>query len=117
MRSEETHTDLGIIKIHKNVIASIASIAALEIEGIKRIGGDLKSGIIELIGKKYLSSVRVEINKSEEVDVEIPVVVKYGYNVPEVANRVQENVRNSLEKMTNLAIKEVNIKVQGIERG
>lgn len=117
MQREETHTDLGVVKIHKNVIASIASIAALEIEGVKRIGGDLKSGIIELIGKKYLSSVRVEINKNEEVSVEIPIVVKYGYNVPEIANSAQENVRNNLEKMTNLAVKEININVQGIERG
>jgi uncharacterized alkaline shock family protein YloU len=117
MQREETHTDFGTVKIHKKVIASIASIAAQEIEGVKRIGGDLKSGIIELIGKKYLSSVKVEINKNEEVNVEIPVVIKYGYNVPEVANSVQENVRNSLEKMTNLSVKEVNISVQGIERG
>jgi len=49
--------------------------------------------------------------------VEIPLIIKYGYNIPEIANRVQENVRLALEKMSNLSIKEINVNVQGIERG
>jgi len=116
MRKEESRTDFGIIRIHKNVIASIASIATVEVEGVKRIGGDFKSGILELIGKKALSVIKVEIDKNEEVKLEIPIVIKYGFNIPEIANKIQENVRNALEKMTNLSIKDININVQSIER-
>jgi len=117
MYREETRTDLGTVRIHKKVIASIASMAAQEIEGVMHIGGDFKSGIIEFIGKKHLSSVKVEINKNEEVKIEIPLVIKYGFNIPDIAGSVQENVRHNLEKMTNLSIKEININIQGIERG
>lgn len=116
MQSEESRTDLGIIRIHKNVIASIASLAAMEIEGVKSIGGDLKSGILEFIGKKVTSAINVETLKNEEVKIEIPIVIKYGFNIPEVASKTQENVRARLEKMTNLSIKDINIKVQGIEK-
>ena len=45
MKVEESKTDFGIIRIHKKVIASIASLAALEIEGVKRVGGDFKSSL------------------------------------------------------------------------
>jgi len=117
MQSEESRTDLGAIRIHRNVIASIAYLAILEIEGIARVGGNLKSSVSELFGKKSLSPIKVEISKSEEVKVEIPVIVKYGFNIPEVANKAQESVRNALEKMTNLSIKDININVQRIERG
>lgn len=117
MRREESRTDLGTIRIHNNVIASIASIAAGEITGVKRIGGDFKSGLFELLGKKSLAAIKVEIDKNEEVKLEIPLVIKYGFNIPDIANRVQENVRNALEKMTNLSIKDINVNVQGIERG
>lgn len=117
MRNEESQTDLGKIRIHKNVIASIASLAAIEIDGVKRVGGDFKSGLLELIGKKSLMAIRVEIDKNQEIRVEAPIVIKYGYNIPDVANKVQENIRNSLEKMTNLSIKYININVQAIERG
>jgi uncharacterized alkaline shock family protein YloU len=117
MHSDESRTDLGTIRIHKKVIASISSLAATEIEGVKRVGGDFKSGLLELIGKKALTAINVEINKNDEVMIAIPLVIKYGYNIPEIANRVQENVRNNLEKMTNLSIKDIDINVQGIERG
>ena len=117
MHREDSRTDLGMVRIHKNVIASIASLAAVEIEGVKRTGGDFKSGLLELVGKKPLSAIKVEFDKNEEVKLEIPIVIKYGFNIPEVANRVQENIRNALEKMTNLSIKDININVQAIERG
>ena len=116
MHSDESRTDLGSIRIHKNVIASIASVAAVEIEGVKRVGTNLRSGVLELIGRKSLSAIKVEINKHEEVKVDIPLIIKYGFNIPEVANRVQENVRGALEKMTNLSIKDINVNVQGIEK-
>ncbi len=117
MHREESRTDLGTIKIHKNVIASIASIAAVEIEGVKRIGSDLKSGLYELMGKKSLAAIKVEIDRNEEVRIDIPLIIKYGFNIPDISSRVQENVHNAMEKMTNLLIKDINVSVQGIERG
>ena len=116
MNRDESRNELGVLRIHKNVISSISSIAATEIEGVKRVGRDLKSGFLELLGKKF-TAIKVDISKNEEVKVEIPLIIKYGYNIPEIANRVQENVRLALEKMSNLSIKEINVNVQGIERG
>jgi uncharacterized alkaline shock family protein YloU len=116
MNRDESRNELGVLRIHKNVISSIASIAATEIEGVKRVGRDLKSGLLELLGRKN-SAIKVDISKNEEVKVQIPLVIKYGYNIPEIANRVQENVRLALEKMSNLSIREINVNVQGIERG
>lgn len=117
MLKEESRTDLGTIRIHNNVIASVASLAAREIEGVKGIGGDLRTGLLEMIGKKtHPGAIKVEIDKNDEVKVEIPLVIKYGFNIPDIASKVQENVRTALEKMTNLSIKNVNINVQGIEK-
>jgi len=117
MHREESQSDLGNIKIHKNVIASIASLAAVEIEGIKRVGGDFRSGLIELLGKKSLTAIKVEIDKNEEVRLDVPIVIKYGFNIPDIASKAQENIRNALEKMTSLSIKYININVQSVERG
>ncbi|MBN1912929.1 MAG: Asp23/Gls24 family envelope stress response protein [Candidatus Omnitrophica bacterium] len=116
MHRDETRTELGMIKIHKNVIASIASLASMEIEGVKRVGGDFKSGILELIGKKSNLAVKVDIDRNDEVKLDIPLVIKYEYNIPEIANRVQENVRQALEKMTSLSVRDININIQGIDK-
>jgi uncharacterized alkaline shock family protein YloU len=118
MHKQDSRTDSGTIRIHRDVIASIACLAAGETEGVKGIGRDLKANIMELFGKKSSpSSVRVEFENNDEVKIEIPLIIKYGFNIPDVANKVQENIRNRLEKMTNLSIKDININIWGIERG
>jgi uncharacterized alkaline shock family protein YloU len=113
---EESRTDLGTIRIHDDVVASIAAIAAEEIEGVKAIGGRCNA-LMQLINRKPQNCIRVEKDKNDEVKVDIPLVVKFGYNVPDVASKVQENVRIALERMTSITLKDVNINVQGIERG
>lgn len=116
MHKEESQTDLGVIGIHKNVIASIASIAALEIEGVKGIGG-IPAGIFSLItGQKNYAKIKVRIDKNEDVRIEVPLIVKYGFNIPEVANKAQENIHNALEKMANLSAKDITINIQGIAK-
>ncbi len=117
MQREESRTDYGIIRIHDNVIASIASVAACEIEGVKAIGKNFGAGIMEMLDKKSLSAIRVEKDKNGEITLQIPLIIKYGVNIPEIASKVQENVRQALEKMTNLSIKDINVNVQSIERG
>lgn len=114
---EQTRTDLGVIKIHKNVIASVASIAAAEIEGVKKVGGDLKSGLLEFIGQKSSLAIKVEFVRNQEIRIEVPIVIRYGYHIPDVAGKAQESVRQALEKMTDLTVKDINISVQAVERG
>ncbi|MDD5669765.1 MAG: Asp23/Gls24 family envelope stress response protein [Candidatus Omnitrophica bacterium] len=112
----ESRTDLGLIKIHKNVIASISALAAAEVDGVKGIDKDLKSAFLEWIGCKKASAIGVDIDKSSQVVLNIPLVIKYGYNIPEVSSKVQENVRSSLEKMTNVSALDINISVRSIEK-
>lgn len=108
---------MGRIRIHKNAIASITALAATDIEGVKSIGITLKSRMLELSGLRKNCAIKVEIDKNEEISVEIPVIVAFGFNIPEVCARVQENARAALERMTGLAVKEINVNVQAIERG
>jgi uncharacterized alkaline shock family protein YloU len=119
MKKEESITDLGTINIHKNAISSIASIAALDVEGVKGIGRNLKSNILELLGKKdfQLAGIKVDIDKNSEVKIEIPLVVKYGFNIPEISGKVQDNISLAVEKMTSLTIRDININIVGIEKG
>jgi uncharacterized alkaline shock family protein YloU len=116
MNTEESRTDLGSIRIHKNVIASIASLAATEIEGVKRVGASFNSRFLEMVTKISFLRIKVNIDKNEQVSIEIPLIIMYGFNIPQVASRVQENVKNALEKMTNVSIREITVNVQGIER-
>ncbi len=112
----QTRTELGSIRIHRDVIASITSIAALEIEGVAGLGSNLTSKLYAILSKKNVSGINVDIDKKNEIRISVPLVVKYGFYIPEVASKVQENISLSVEKMTDSVLKEININIQGIER-
>lgn len=115
MLKEETYTELGAVRIHDNVIVCIASIATQEVTGVKAIEKDFRSGILQLLNRKNTGAIRVEKDKNGEISLDIPVIIKYGFNIPEVADRIQEGVRRALETMTNLVVKNININVQRVE--
>jgi len=116
MDKEETNTSFGTIKIHRKVIASIASMACLETEGVSRLYNRFTFKIFKLLENKQENAIGVEIYKNGEISLNIPIIVKYGYNIPEVAYKVQENVQLALEKMTNMTVRYINIIVKGVER-
>lgn len=116
MHREESDNELGPILIHNKVIAQIAAIAATEIKSVQRIGSSFSSKIFELFGKDA-PAIKVYVDKNSQVSIEIPLIVKYGYNIDETASKVQESVRLALEKTTSLSIKNINILIRGVERG
>ena len=113
---ENTKTELGEIKIHKSVIASIATETIRQIPGVIKIDKDLKTSFLELLGKKDASAIKIEFDKNGEATITIPVVVKYGYNIPDIASKVQEEVKIAVENSTSILIKDINVNIQEIER-
>ena len=92
------------------VVATIAGVAAGEVEGIAgmcNISGGLlkKSGITK--------GVKVEIG-TEEASVDLYVMVEYGTPIQKAAHDAQENVRKAIEAMTGLHVVRVDVHVQGV---
>lgn len=117
MIHEDEKTEFGTIKIHNNVIASIAYLAALEVDGVSRICDNLQSSVLNLLGKKTKSGgIDVKSEKNESISIIIPVIVKYGYNIPDVSLKIQEIVKTAVEEATELSLKEIVIKIKGVEK-
>ena len=115
---ERTKTEFGTIKIHNDVIASIAFEITKDIPGVATIGNNLKSFVSRFFKKENAAgAIKVEFDENNETTITIPLIVKYGHNFPEVAAKVQEQVRAAIENSTNIVIKEININIRGIERG
>lgn len=106
--------ELGEIRVANEVVGIIAGLAATEIEGIAGMSGGIGGGIAEMLGRKsLLKGVKVEVDESR-ASVDLYVVVNFGVRIPEVAWKVQENVKRAIEGMTGLQVVEVNIHVQGV---
>ncbi|MDD5449692.1 MAG: Asp23/Gls24 family envelope stress response protein [Candidatus Omnitrophica bacterium] len=114
---EDKRTDYGLIKIHKNVIGQIASMAAREVDGVSRISSDMFSKALKMAsgGRIVRYPVKIDFKDNNEVEICISIVVRYGINIPEIAAKVQENIKKAIEKMTGLYPSEIHIKVKGVE--
>jgi len=106
--------NLGVVHIADDVVSIIAGMAASEVDGIAGMSEGIVGGIAEMLGKKNFSKgVKVEVGEKEAA-VDVFIIVKYGFRIPEVALAVQENVKQAIEKMTGLSVVEVNVHVQGV---
>ena len=104
----------GAIHIAEDVIASIAAIAATEVEGVGSLTTGAGVGWTEMLGKKNIArGVKLAIDGSV-VAVEVCILVKYGFGVSAVAQKVQEGIRLALTNMAGLETSAVNVHVCGI---
>ena len=107
--------DIGTVKIADDVVALIAAFAAMEVEGVSGMAGGLDMNAVSSGGMKRLGkTVRVEVSK-EGVEADLAVDLVYGYSIPETRSKVQDRVKTSIENMTGLEVKDVNIRVSGIK--
>ena len=109
-----TSSDRGNIKISEEVISTIASIAVLETEGTSGITTGITSDIAGLLGKKLTAKGIKVTFVYDDVEVDIACQVKFGVSVFDTAKSIQENVKSSIESMTGLTCKTVNVTITGI---
>ncbi len=107
--------EAGIVQIADDVIAVIAEIAALEVDGVRSIGHAKPDLMHTLTGKKVPKGIRVDIGDVEgEVSVSITAVVGYGAKIKNVCLDVQEKVKTSIETMTGLKVTSVDVHIVGV---
>ena len=108
----------GELKIHENVIASIVRKATLAQEGVSRLSGNnFVDTIGEIVGSRRIQdrSIIVKFSDDNRIELEIKIVVRFGFIVPEVAAAVQQSVITDVENITGMTVVAVNVTVQDIE--
>ncbi|KAB2338974.1 Asp23/Gls24 family envelope stress response protein [Cytobacillus depressus] len=108
------NSGLGKIEIAPEVIEVIAGIAASEVEGVAQMRGNFATGVVERLGKKnHGKGVKVELSE-DGIKVDVYCSMLFGISIPNVAQKIQDNIRQALLNMTALEAQEVNIHVVGI---
>lgn len=107
--------NLGEVKIADEVVAIIAGLAAMEVEGVSSMAGNATRELIAKLGMKSLSKgVKVDVLDGI-VTVTLALNMSYGYSIKDVDSKVQEKVKAAIENMTGLEVADVNIRVAGVD--
>ncbi len=106
--------NVGAVQIADDVVAMIASLAAVEVDGVSSMAGNITNELMSKVGmKKLTKGVRVVVLENN-VTVDLTVTMEYGYNILSTCQLVQNKVRSAIENMTGLTCSDVNIRIAGI---
>ena len=107
-------SELGNIRIADDVVKTIAAKAAGDVEGVYKLAGGVVDEVSKILGKKRpTNGIKVEVGEVE-CSIEVYLVIKYGYRIPEVAEEVQKAVLEEVSKLSGLKVVEVNVYVQNV---
>lgn len=104
----------GSVKYDRNIVLSVINLATKEIAGVSELCEDFGCAIKKWFSHNYYEGVKISYNNNAMI-VDIYINVFYGYNVSEIAYRVQENIRNSLASMIDMKIDKINVHVLGVD--
>lgn len=103
----------GSLQISTDVVAKIAKLATLEVEGVHEVSVGKASGR-NLLGKVSLQKP-ITVQMSDDVaEITINIVVDFGCKIPAVCEQVQNNVKNAVQNMTSITVSKVNLVVAGV---
>ena len=108
--------DLGYIELADDVIAIVASLAAMDVPGVVDMSTGFREGISNFLGKKSLAKgVRVKIT-GHSCRIAVYVTVEYGCNIPEVAMKLQKKIKSAVDEMTEYTAEFVDVHIEGVKR-
>lgn len=108
---------VGSIQIAPSAIASIIRQVVLDIDGVARFAGtSFLDNIAELVGSRKLLDRSISIHvKENEFVAEISIVVYFGVRIPLLVKEIQTLVAESMDRMTGLKLKSINVLVKSME--
>lgn len=108
------NSDLGEVNINDNVLAVISAMAALEVDGVVGMAGNITSEIVEKLGMKKISKgVRVDVDE-KNVMIDVSIVLKMNDNIVEISKKVQDKIKSTVENMTGLEVVNVNVNISNV---
>ena len=103
----------GNLKISRDVLATIARYATMEIEGVASLASFTTNIRGWLLKKQSAKPITIDLT-DDIAAIDIHVNIKAGVNIPQTAEKIQSAVKEAVQNMTGIAVSRVNINIAGI---
>ncbi len=113
MLNHDITQSTGNLRISREVIATIARYASLEIEGVDSLASFATNIKGWLLKKQSARPVSIDLNDDVAV-IYLHINVKSGVNIPKTSEKVQHAVKEAVQNMTGIVVSRVNIVIAGI---
>lgn len=104
----------GKVSYERSVVAEIIELAAKEIAGVASFAANAGLAVKSAFSKNFKKGINL-IFTEDGIETTVYLNALFGFSVNEVAFRVQENIKKSVESMTEYKIKKINIVIVGVK--
>ncbi len=109
-------TQIGEIQVSKEVIQTIAGLAAIDCYGlVGMVSQDLQSGLSTILGRENIRKGVAVSKTAEGLVIELYIMVGYGLRIKEVASSVIQKVTYVLGYIAGIQVAAVNVNVKGVK--
>ena len=111
---EHDNSDLGEVQISNDVLAVISAMAAMEVDGVVAMAGNITAELVSKLGMKKLSKgVRVDV-VDNTVMVDLSIILRINENIVTISKKVQDKVKTTVENMTGMVVAIVNVNIASV---
>jgi len=95
-----------------DVLLTIARMAALEVEGVKRMA--IVKGSVNNLFRRGNEGIRITV-EDNNVYIDLYLILEKDVNIRDVSRNVQQTVTRAIAEMTGMEVGHVNIHIEDIE--
>lgn len=115
----ELYNDLqkekGKITCDRNILLSIISLATKEISGVSFLQDSFAMKLKKLFSKTDSTGVKLKFSNNNKLVVDVFIRIYNGNNVPDIAYKVQENIKNNIASMVDMRVSKINVHIVGVD--
>lgn len=113
--TSDTPSELGVIKIHDNVLASLVSRAVLGVEGVSRLAGSvIMDNLAGMVGS-HSRAIEIIKDGEDKLVIVVKVNILFGTVIPAVAVEIQRQVIEQVESSAGVSVAAVDVVVQQLD--
>ena len=95
-------------------LSQIARLAALEVDGVADVATGTSQNVRSLLGRTGLQKPVTVVMEDGIATVTVHLTVVYGSKVMPLCEKVQENVKQTIQNMTGITVSRVDVLVVGL---
>ena len=109
--TSQKYGETGKITCDKDILFSIVNLAAKEIKGVASLSNSNMPWFKKIFKNSDYEGVSIHFNKNGTLTIDVYVNAYVGESVPDLAYRIQENIKNNLSSMVEMKATKINVHV------
>ena len=105
----------GKITCNRKILLSIISLATKEISGVSALQDCFSMKFKRLFTKSDNTGLKLKFSTNGQLTIDVYVRIFNGNNVPEIAYKIQENIKNNIVSMVDMRVSKINVHIVGVD--